>query len=80
MPKLSVRALMSALPYRIKQQNDEIMYTIYMSDTLLSFAKGVLQPDNEPRRYCDFVHPQPEETRTAEEIIEHMKNKLREVS
>lgn len=30
-------------------------------------------------RWIDLIHPKPEETRTANEIIEHMKKKLGEV-
>lgn len=80
MPKLSARALMSALPYRIKQDVDEIAYKIYMSDIVMSLAKYIIRPTKDPARYWDVVNPKPEETRTAEEIIEYMKNKLREVS
>ena len=80
MPKLSARALVSALPYRIKQLNDEQIYKCYMSDILLSVAQGLLRPNEQPRRYWEIIHPKPVETRTADEIIEHMKNKLREVS
>lgn len=80
MPKLSARALMSTLPYRIKQDVDETAYKIYMSDIVMSLAKHIIRPTKDPARYWDVVNPKPEETRTAEEIIEYMKNKLREVS
>lgn len=32
------------------------------------------------KRWFDIINPKPEETRTADEIIEHMKKKLEEVS
>lgn len=79
MPKLSAKALMSALPYRIKEQTDEIAYRIYMSDVLITISKGMWHTKNEPRRYWDIINPPPEETRTPEEIITHMKNKLKKL-
>nr|DAE22806.1 MAG TPA: hypothetical protein [Siphoviridae sp. ct2hZ16] len=83
MPKLSVRALMSALPYRIKQYNEDKIYKLYMSDVLMSLATNIIRPDEKPPRYWDMIRPEKpekEEMRTEEEIIEHIKNKLREVS
>lgn len=82
MPKLSVRALMSALPYRIKQYNEDKIYKLYMSDVLMSLAANIIHPEEKPPRYWDMIRPEnteKEETRTEAEIIEHIKNKLREV-
>lgn len=70
---------MSALPYRIKKNAEERAYKIYMSDTVMSLAKCIIRPAQEPPRYWDIINPKPEETRTADEIIEHMKNKLRKM-
>lgn len=80
MPKLSAKALVSALPYRIKQDFEELHYKVYMSDLALAMAKRVIQPAEKPPRYWDIINPKPEETRTADEVIAHIKNKIREVS
>ncbi len=56
---------------------------MYMSDVLMSLAANIIRPDEKPPRYWDMIHPEKtekEETRTEAEIIEHIKNKLREVS
>jgi hypothetical protein len=54
-----------------------------MSDVLMSLANSIIRPDEKPPRYLDMIRPEKpekEEMRTEEEIIEHIKNKLREVS
>lgn len=79
MPKLSAQALVSALPYRIKQDVEDKIYKLYMSDFLMHLTNAVIRPAEKPPRYWDIIHPKPEETRTADEVIEHMKNKLWEV-
>ena len=56
---------------------------MYMSDVLMSLATNIIRPNENPPRYWDMIcpeKPEKEETRTEEEIIEHIKNKLREVS
>lgn len=42
---------------------------MYMTDALAAMLKADV-------RYIDAIRPQPEDTRSAEEIIEHIKNKL----
>ena len=56
---------------------------MYISDVLMSLANNIIRPDEKPPRYWDMIRPEnteKEETRTEAEIIEHIKNKLREVS
>lgn len=79
MPKLSARAFMSALPYRIKEKTDEVAYRVYMSDVLITITKNMIKTESEPKRYWDIINPPPKETRTSDEIKEHMKNKLRKL-
>lgn len=56
------------------------MYRVYVTDALMAtvnntsrYAGGTTIKD----RYFDMVSPQKEETRTAEEIIEHIRSGLR---
>lgn len=46
-----------------------------MTDSLWGLSRG----KSYDIRYKDFIDPQPEETRTADEIISHIKAKLEEV-
>lgn len=80
MPRLGTKALLAALPYAIKKQEETAAYRVYMSDLMLAQAKALIKPAQEPPRYWDIINPKPEETRTSDDVIEHMKNKLREVS
>lgn len=47
------------------------IYRIYVSDCL----RALINNDSNPR-YIDMIKPQPIETRTADEIINDVKNKL----
>ena len=67
---------MSALPHVIKADMDEILFRVYITDTALSFIAAM--GGERPARYYDMIHPAPEETRTADEIIENMRKKLRD--
>lgn len=69
---------MSALPHVIKADMDEILFRVYITDTALSFITAMQQGGERPARYYDMIHPAPEETRTSDEIIDHMREKLRD--
>ena len=69
---------MSALPHAIKADLDEIIFRASITDTALSFITAMQQGGERPARYYDMIHPAPEETRTADEIIDHMREKLRD--
>lgn len=56
---------------------------MYVSDALHVIAENTAKYVNGrylKARWADVIRPQKEETRTADEIIEHMKKKLREAS
>jgi len=52
---------------------EEKAYKAYITD----FLNGMV--DNKLPRYMDIICPAPQETRTAEEIIGHIRKKLEEV-
>lgn len=59
------------------------VYQVYVTDALrligehtAKYAGGSYQK----ARWADIINPPKEETRTADEIIEHIKKKLKEVS
>lgn len=56
---------------------------MYVSDALHVIAENTAKYVNGSylnTRFVDIIRPRKEETRTADEIIEHMKKKLREAS
>lgn len=58
---------------------EEQAYRVYMSDAILTVAETVARAFGGKYmgyRYIDFVEPQPEETRTGEEIIADLGKKL----
>lgn len=64
---------------KINSNQRDIAYQVYVTDALQAISKNV-EPVGRcgyiEKRYWDVIHPKPEDTRTAEEIIEHMKKKL----
>jgi hypothetical protein len=53
---------------------------VYVSDALKCVAENTAKYGGGgyiKQRYADIIHPKPEETRTGDEIIEHMKEKLK---
>lgn len=68
---------------KLARQNSDTAYRAYITDALrmttentAKYAGGVYQKS----RWFDLANPPKEETRTAEEIIEHMKKKLEGVT
>lgn len=58
---------------------EEKAYRVYMSDAILTVAETVARAFGGKYmgyRYLDLVEPQPEETRTGEEIIADLGKKL----
>jgi hypothetical protein len=52
---------------------------VYVTDTVKYIAETAAQIGGgsyTQKRYYDFIHPKPEETRTADEIIEQISKKL----
>jgi hypothetical protein len=55
-------------------------YRVYMTDTVKYIAEAtafLCGGRYTQKRYYDFIHPKPEETRTSEEIVDHFKEKLK---
>lgn len=58
---------------RIETENRAETYRIYSAEVLRALAKAW---GYDAKSYIDILHPPPEETRTADEIIDGIKNKL----
>lgn len=65
MPRMSVRAILSALPYVIENEIEQLKYRIYVTDALYVISNGRLS-----KRYYDIANvPKPrEDDRTGDEI------------
>ena len=65
-----------------KKQKDDA-YKIYITDTLKLILENTAHAINGGQyiqvRYADVVEPQKEETRTADDVINHVKEKLAKV-
>lgn len=71
MPKLSAKALVSALPYALKADFEEQLYKVYMTDSAWSLVIAVTGVKDRPARYIDIIHPihPPKvDTRTPEQV------------
>lgn len=79
MPKLGVRAYLAALPAVIKERHKSEQYQSYIADCLQSISRNVApigRGEYIAKRWVDVSDPKPEETRTPEEIIAYMKQKI----
>lgn len=65
-----------------KAESDERLYRTYVTDSLQAIANNIgkaIGGTTVNKRFYDIVYKKPvKESRTAEEIIEHMKDVLRE--
>lgn len=79
-PKMTIYGLMSALPALIKQQVERSALVSYMTTGMRMLTENTAHLVNGGKylsvSYNDMINPPPEETRTADEIIDHMKKKL----
>ncbi len=82
-----MRGYLSALPIAIKREQERLLYRTYVTDSLkvlLDVCGSIGQGNRiEFPRWADQLEggrQQPVETRTAEEIIEQTRQRLREVS
>lgn len=78
---------MAALPTAIRQEKEQLMYRTYVTDSLkvlLDFFGNMGEgPQVEFPRWAGQLEDggaQPEETRSPEGIIEHIRQRLKEVS
>lgn len=65
-----------------EQYEEEKAYRVYMSDAMLTVTETVARVFGGKYmgyRYIDLVEPQPEETRTGEEIIADLGKKLEQM-
>ncbi len=61
---------------RLQHEQETKAYRVYVSDTLWGIAHGKALD----KRLFELIGPQqPEDTRTADEVIAHIKQKLEEV-
>lgn len=82
MPKLGVRAHLAALPAVIKERHKSEQYKSYVADCLQNISRNVApigRGDYVAKRWADISAPKPAETRTPQEIIAHMKQKIASV-
>lgn len=68
MPKLSAKALVSALPYALKADYEEQLYKVYMTDSAWSPVVAATGGTGMPSRYIDIIHPPKVDTRTPEQV------------
>ena len=68
MPKLSAKALVSALPYALKADFEEQLYKVYMTDSAWSLVVAATGGTDIPARYIDIIHPPKVDTRTPEQV------------
>lgn len=80
MPRLRGRACLAALPAVLAEHHKQELYRIYTTDALQLLGESVaaqMAGRYLSQRYADLINPPKQETRTAEEIIDHMKDVLR---
>lgn len=64
--------------YEINQR--ELAYRIYVSDALRVISENTAKFGGggyAKVRFADIIHPKPEDKRTHEEVVEHIRRKLR---
>lgn len=82
MPRMKVRGYLASLPVSVKKQVMDEAYREYVTEALRIISENTAKYAGGgymKARYADIVRPKPEETRTGSEIIEKMREKLREV-
>ena len=70
---------MSTLPYKIKDDLEKEMWLNYSARCLRAIAEntaGLVQGKFISVEYEDIINPKPEEKRTADEIIDGIKDKI----
>ncbi len=68
MPKLGAKALVSALPFALKEDFEERLYKVYMTDSAWSLVVNISGVNDRPSRYIDIIHPPKVDTRTPEQV------------
>jgi hypothetical protein len=78
----SARSCIAALPAVLKREAHADAYRVYVTDALKVICENTARYAGGScieMRYIDLINPKPEDTRTGEEVIEHMKSKLRTI-
>lgn len=68
MPKLGAKALVSALPYALKAEFEEMQYKVYLTDSALSIVIAITGAKDMPARYIDIIRPPKVDNRTPEQV------------
>lgn len=71
--------MLSALPVLLKKQGQEKAYQVYVTDALKAITENTAKyagGSYTKARYLDLEDQRPEETRTPDEIIGNMKEKI----
>lgn len=73
-----MRAILSVLPAHIREQARNEAFQIYTADALKVLGENTARfaGGSYMKRFIDLIMPAPKETRTGDEIVEHMKQKL----
>lgn len=82
MPRMSARALLSALPVVMLERSKVTAYRVYTAEALRIMTENTAKYAGGgymKQKYSDMVNPKPEETRTGQEIIDMMKNKIAQI-
>ena len=82
MPRMSARAILSALPVVMLEQSKVAAYRVYTAEALRIMTENTAKYAGGgymKQKYSDMINPKPEETRTGQEIINMMKNKIAEI-
>ncbi len=61
---------------KIKEDDEAMAYRIYVTDHLRALSQGF---GVQSERYYTVIHPKPVDNRTSEDIISHMKHKLKSI-
>ena len=59
---------MSALPYALKTEFEEMQYKVYLTDSALSIVMAITGAKDMPARYIDIIRPPKVDNRTPEQI------------
>lgn len=59
---------MSALPYALKTEFEEMQYKVYLTDSAWSIVAMITGAKDMPPRYIDIIRPPKVDTRTPEQV------------
>lgn len=79
---MSARAILSTLPVVMLEQSKVAAYRVYTAEALRIMTENTAKYAGGgymKQKYSDMVNPKPEETRTGQEIIEMMKQKIADI-